>query len=363
MKEAVPLAKPKEINYNKIMIDVTTSCNLGCPVCYRKKDDRKDISFETLKGLASKYQGKIISLCGGEPTVREDLSEIIELFAKRNSVFLVTNGVKLVDRAYLGDLRKKGLRYISFSFNGFSDEAYKKINGKPLLDLKLKALDNIKRSGIRTILSFLLVKGVNEGQIADTLDYCLKNRDFIKELRIRTMVPIGSYLDNGKCSVSDLLDIVCRETNIKKEDVLREFALKMKVNSFFKREVFVLRSCSLDFHLRRYRKKVVPAGHYLRDNGICIPGFKRIFLPFELLKTYGAMMAIRGFLKDTFQYEKRPWVHSDNTFKIGLRSWPDKYDMDTEENVRCQTGYYLDGRIISFCQANILKEQGDDRPL
>lgn len=358
-ERTICLNNPKTIDFNKIMIDITTRCNLNCPVCYRDRSSQQDLSFELLKTLALKYQEKIISLCGGEPTIRKDLPEIIKLFAKRNSVFLVTNGIRLVDYDYLKNLKEKGLQYISFSFNGLSDDVYKKINGEPLLNLKLKALNNIKKTGIKTILSVLIVKGINENQINGILEYCLRNRDFIEELRIRTMVPIGEYIHNEKYHISDLLDLVCKAINIKEEDVLCELELKSKVNSFFAKEIFILRSCSFDFHLRRYKNDIIPVGRNIEIDRIKGYKYWKILLPFELIKAYGVKMAIIGFLKNIFKYERRPWIHSSNIFKIGLRSWPDKYDIDIEENKKCQTGYYLNGKVMSFCYANILSENRD----
>ena len=347
------LNNSKTINFNKIIIDVTTRCNLECPVCYREKNSLQDLPFELLKRLALKYRGIIISLCGGEPTVREDLPEIIELFAKRNTVFLITNGIKLVDYDYLRNLKRKGLRYISFSLNGLSDDVYKKINGKPLVDLKLEALNNIKKAGIRTIMSVLLVKGINENQISGILDYCLENRDFIEELRIRTMISLGKYIHNEKYSIPELLEVVCKEINIKKEDALKEFRLKEQINSLFRKEIFTLMSCSFNFHLRKYNDKILPVGHNMEITEIESSRFEKIFSLFKMIKAYGIKMTTAGFLKTFFKYEKRPWIHSDNIFKIGLRSWPDKDDIDMEENKKCQTGYYLDGNVVPFCYANI----------
>ena len=338
-------AQVKTLGFDKIMIDVTTRCNLKCSVCYRTRNSQDDLSFDVLKKLAVKYHGKIVSLCGGEPTLRKDLPEVIKLFSKRSRVFLVTNGIALADYGYLKDLKDSGLQYISFSFNGFSDEVYERIHGRSLLDLKLKALNNVKKAGIETILSVLLVKGLNEGQIGAILKYCLDNRDFIKELRIRTMVPISKYLTGEKHSINELINTVCRESGIEKEDVLRELELKKEINSFFKREIFILRSCSFDFYLRRRGNRFVPAGHNLK-----------IGAPFGWIKTYGIKMLINGLLKAGFNRENTPWIHDRDFFKIGLRSWPDKHDIDMEENKKCRTGYYLNGKELSFCHANILKD-------
>ena len=353
----------KVFNFNKIMVDVTTRCNLECPVCYRAKDSQEDLSFQLLESLSRKYHGKIISLCGGEPTIREDLPEIIRLFSKRNTVFLVTNGVKLADYEYLKSLKKSGLRYLSFSFNALSDEIYNKINGRSLLDLKLKALGNIKTAGIMTILSVLIAKGLNENQISGILKYCLENRDFIRELRIRTMVPISKYLSMERYTVADLLDIVCKETCISKEDILEELELKKRINNLFGKEIFIQKTCSFDFHLKRKGDVYTSVGKdmWLGDAGK--NKISGVVLLFKLLKAYGLRMSAAGFLKTNLGCEKKPWIHDSDIFKIGLRSWPTRDDIDMEENKKCQTGYYMDGKILPFCYANILKDSDNDKIL
>ena len=353
----------KAFSFNKIMIDVTTRCNLDCPVCYRAKDSRGDLSFQLLENLSHKYRGKIISLCGGEPTMREDLPEIIRLFSKRNTVFLITNGIRLADRGYLKTLKKSGLRYISFSFNALSDEIYNKINGGSLLDLKLKALGNIKTAGIRTILSVLIAKGLNENQISGILKYCLDNRDFIRELRIRTMVPISKYLSMEKYTVADLLDVVCKEARVSKEDVLRELELKKRVNNLFGKEIFIQRTCSFDFHLKRKGDAYTSVGKDIRFGYAGKNKISGVFLLFKLLKAYGLRMSAAGFLKNNLGCEKTPWIHNSDIFKVGLRSWPTGDDIDMEENKKCQTGYYMDGKVFPFCYANILKNGNNDKIL
>ena len=278
------------------------------------------------------------------------------MFSKINTVFLITNGIRLIDYDYLRKLKRKGLRYISFSLNGFSDDVYKKINGRSLVDLKLRALNNIKKAGIKTIMSVLLVKGINEKQISPILDYCLENRDFIEELRIRSMVPLGKYIHNEKYTIADLLEVVCKEINIKKEDAFKEFRLKEQINPLFRKRIFPLMFCSFDFHLKKHNDKIFPVGQNIEICRIESHSFKKIFLLFEMIKAYGIKMVTAGFLKTIFKDEKRPWIHSENIFKIGLRSWPGKEDIDIEENKRCQTGYYLNGDVVPFCHANILIE-------
>jgi uncharacterized Fe-S cluster-containing radical SAM superfamily protein len=347
--------------FDKIMVDLTTRCNLRCSVCYRAGEDREDIPFRELEGLSEKYRGKIVSLCGGEPTLREDLPEIIRIFSKNNTVFLITNGIKLSDRGYLAVLKESGLKYISFSFNGFSDTVYEKINGRPLLKEKLKALENLKDSGIKIILSVLLVKGLNEKELGRILGYCLENSGFIRELRVRSMVPLSKYLSPERYDVDTLLDIICEESGINKGGVLKELELKKRVNSFFNKEIFTRKSCSLDFHLRRKKGIYLPAGDGISAGFSGSGARSGIFLLMRgLREAYGPGMLAGGLLKSFLGLEKQPWVYDKGIFKVGLRSWPTGDNFNMHEIESCRTGYYLEGEELPFCYANILKSLRDD---
>lgn len=335
-----------------MILDVTTRCNLDCPVCYRNRSYDKDMPFTILKKLAYSYDNKIISLCGGEPTIRDDLPELIKLFSRKNTVFLVTNGLRLVDYDYLKLLKNCGLKYISFSFNGFSENVYKEINGAPLLGVKLKALQNVKRLKIKTIFSVLIVRGINENEIKDIFNYCIRNMDFIKELRIRSMAHIGKYLIHEKYTIPELLDLVCNQININKQDVHKENELNSMLNQLMT-EAFIPRDCSLDFHLKKLGDKLVPLGSILDIENIKNSNFINFSLLLTVLRMYGIKMVTSGFLKIVVK-RNFPWVHDFNIFKIGLRSWPS--EMGASLIQACRTGYYMDGEILPFCYANLLRK-------
>jgi len=347
------MTAPKS-RYNKILLDITGRCNLRCPVCYNAGAAAADMSLADLRLLAGNLRGKIISLCGGEPTEREDLPEIIASFSKNNTVFLVTNGLKLADRRYLRALKGSGLKYIAFSCNGFSDAAYVRINGAPLLAAKMEALDAIRAEGLKIILSVLVVQGINEDQIRPLLQYCLEHRDFVEELKLRALARVGKYVPSAKLSARDLIRIVCRELGLREESVLKEHALKKRINELFRRRIFPLRDCSFDFHVRDCGGKIVPVGESLA----AAPPATAKFAPLrDMFKAYGSKMVLSGFWKALCRDGRTPWIHDRPLFKISVRSWPEEYS----EDCGCNTGYWLDGRLQPFCQAlSILRapEQG-----
>ena len=92
------LSVKKELE--SIFLFVTGKCNARCKMCFYSKDmDTKmqDLTFDEMKKI-SETSGKFnrLWLSGGEPTLRNDLPEILEMFYKNNKikdVNMPTNGL------------------------------------------------------------------------------------------------------------------------------------------------------------------------------------------------------------------------------------------------------------------------------
>ncbi len=341
--------------YKKIVYDITGRCNLNCPICYRdNKIYCREPSLEEIKKFASAFSDKLILLSGGEPTVREDLPEIIKIFSDKTKVILSTNGIMLADFDYLKLLKKNGLEFVLFAFNGFDDDVYKLINGKQLLSIKNKALENLKKLKINTFLSFLLVKEVNESQIMKSLEYYIENRDFIRELRIRSMAYVGRFIDKRRYSLSEIVDLLAQLLHIDKDVLLREVYFNQKVNRLLKKRAFVVGSCSIDFHFKVVKGKLIPFGNFL-DNERLKKKWGYMYVITKLIQLYG-INSLFSAGKKIFSYSSKPCFYQNDIVKIGLRSWPDKNNVDLCEG--CLTAAFDDqGKLRPFCHANIKKEK------
>lgn len=89
-----------------------------------------------------------IHLSGGEPTVREDLPEIIKMGREKGFDYIQinTNGRKLAfDEAYAGVLKEAGASVIYLQFDGTNDTIYQKLRGEPLLEIKKKPFKTAKK--------------------------------------------------------------------------------------------------------------------------------------------------------------------------------------------------------------------------
>jgi len=204
------------------MFAITHSCNLNCSICYLPSQDISEITLEDIKRFISNFDGPNIRFAGGEPTLREDLIEMI-CFTRSmgKSTLLITNGLKLTDRNYVKELKKAGLQLACLSFNGLSDEVYRKINGRPLLKIKLEALQNLMKEKIKIVLSVMLVKGVNEDEFKNIYRLYIKNLRYFYMLRIRTAVCSGRYnSDQEQIYLSDIVKMISKTTGISYNDLI-----------------------------------------------------------------------------------------------------------------------------------------------
>ncbi|MBU0547373.1 MAG: radical SAM protein [Candidatus Omnitrophica bacterium] len=170
---------------NIIFIETTNRCNMNCPICITNVpsmgfqfEPRMEFFDRIFSHYAKFERPPSVQLFGGEPTMREDLLDIIKLAKSYGlSVRLVTNGLKLADKKYAEKIMASGAA-ILIAFDGLKREMYQKLRNFPeSLDIKLKALDNLAHHRRRKVVLMTVVdKNINGDDMPKFLAYCLKNR-------------------------------------------------------------------------------------------------------------------------------------------------------------------------------------------
>lgn len=169
-------------------LDVTDRCNMKCKRCYypinnNSKDKPISRIVDDARVIRDYYGILRIILTGGEPTVRDDLPELIAELNKLNmSVEFITNGIRLEDKNYLNELCSSGLSTfcngntgIYFSIHLDKDER------------KLTALDNLRSKKIKILCMFWTIETVED--IQDVLKEISVNKDIAAQYRIRSQSP------------------------------------------------------------------------------------------------------------------------------------------------------------------------------
>ncbi|MGD9022680.1 MAG: radical SAM protein [Deltaproteobacteria bacterium] len=187
-------------NQNPMMVfvDVTNRCNLNCTICVANIQ-AMGFSFEpplayfdkVFAYLANLSPRPSVKFFGGEPTVRDDLIDIINMAHSRGlSTNVVTNGIRLADEKYCERLLATGTKP-NISFDGRDEGIYRKLRGTGrCYHLKLQALENIRKHTTRKITLMCVVgKGISDHLIADLVQFCHDNTDFINALQFLPIIP------------------------------------------------------------------------------------------------------------------------------------------------------------------------------
>jgi uncharacterized radical SAM superfamily Fe-S cluster-containing enzyme len=216
-----------------VLLDVTERCNQNCAWCFARAGEvaKRDPDIET---VAAWYDRLLalgeerpfnIQLSGGEPTVRNDLPEIVRMGREKgfDYIQLNTNGKRLgEDSGYARTLKDAGLTTVFMQFDGMDDEIYKALRGEDLLDVKLKAIEACGRAGLPVTLVPTVVSGVNTDGTGRLIDFMLANLGVIKGIHFQPASFFGRHPDEKRVTMFEVMNSIEMQTEgrVKKSDLL-----------------------------------------------------------------------------------------------------------------------------------------------
>ncbi|MCI0501512.1 MAG: hypothetical protein L0Y61_07170, partial [Epsilonproteobacteria bacterium] len=65
---------------------------------------------------------------------------------------------------------------ICLQFDGFKNQTSNKLRGKDLTDIKIKAIENMEKHGLRTIIVSTIQRDINESEIGELVDFALSKK-------------------------------------------------------------------------------------------------------------------------------------------------------------------------------------------
>ena len=103
-------------------------------------------------------------------------------------------------------------------FDGLTPEVYKFIRGVDLLETKMKALENLRQAGYDSVvLVVTLVKGVNDTQLGDIINFAAKNFDVIRCINVQPVSLCGRLpqqeREKMRITIPDFMRLVEEQTN------------------------------------------------------------------------------------------------------------------------------------------------------
>ena len=207
------------------IIEVTALCNLRCPVCFADVPEKcaADPDIEQIGHILENIRQRAgncpIQLSGGEPTLRDDLPEIISRARALgfDHIQVNTNGLRIAeDYAYAKALKEAGVTDFFLQFDGVDDGVYQKIRGRNLFLLKEAAVRTAGELRVAVILVPTLVRGVNDGHIGAILEYAKRWMPAVKGVHFQPMTHLGRYprspRNEDRILVPDILSAIETQT-------------------------------------------------------------------------------------------------------------------------------------------------------
>ena len=195
-------------------IDITNRCNLSCPICFADAGDgQEEPTLDQVRAMMENLRSErpvpcpAVQLSGGEPALREDLPQIVELARELGfaQIQVATNGLKLASSPeFCQALVQSGLSTVYLQFDGVTPEPYIAMRGLDLLSVKEKAIENLRTAGQNSIVLVpTLAKGVNDDQVGDIVRFASNNLDIVKGINFQPGLLHGKDRPGGKDADED----------------------------------------------------------------------------------------------------------------------------------------------------------------
>ena len=215
-----------------VVLEVTERCTLHCRYCFADKKGGPDTLFEELRREMAGFvvPGRtLVQLSGGEPTLRDDLPELVASAKGLGCKYvqLNSNGLRLAeDEAYVKKLAEAGLSFVFMQFDGTDDRIYKKLRGMPLFAVKERALANCAKYNLGVTLVPTVVPGVNDSAVGDILRYAAGKSPAVRGVHFQPVAHLGRIpgvpRDDSRLTLDELLCAIEEQTNglVKAENLL-----------------------------------------------------------------------------------------------------------------------------------------------
>jgi 7,8-dihydro-6-hydroxymethylpterin dimethyltransferase len=209
-----------------VLLEVTGRCNLQCPVCFAQAGVSSQTDEPSLPEIESWYKKLMssggpfnIQLSGGEPTMRDDLPEIIAMGSSMGFPFIQvnTNGLRLAsDVEYARQLKSAGLSCVFLQFDGTSDEIYTTIRGRALFRIKNQAIERCAELGLGVVLAVTVIPGVNDGAVGEIIQFAVERMPTVRGVHFQPISYFGRYpkipANEDRITIPELIRAIGRQT-------------------------------------------------------------------------------------------------------------------------------------------------------
>ena len=380
------------------LVEITSSCNLKCPMCFAASGPGgKHLSMDEAKRaidrlVQSEGRPEVLQLSGGEPTIHPEFIDILEyaLAQPIDYIMINTNGLRFAkDDGLVATIAQHKQRMeIYFQLDGLNEETSIALRGESLVPQKLRALEKLGEAGVHVTLVATLQGGVNLDQIGPLVRYATE-RDWVTGLSLQPATYSGRHylpedLENrvtfpdvikaieeqteGMFQTKDFFPLPCAHPNCHQLCLAYRHAngltpLTRFVNA---KENLDLLANGISFTreegvrlIQLYLARQAccgPSG--CGDNTGCSTTLSQVDTP-KSLPILSLKNDTDTTAEDFFAQALLKQLGARNLFRITINNFLDMYNFDVRRVMKCCTHHVLpSGHVIPFCAYNVLYREG-----
>ncbi len=217
-------------------IDLTNRCNLTCPVCFANANTAGYLyepDFDQVRRMLQALRntrpvaGRVVQFSGGEPTIYPRFFDTLRLAKEMGytHIQIASNGIMLADPEFTQEAKEAGLQTVYLQFDGVTDDVYLRTRGEPLMETKIKAIENIRKAGMKICFVPTIVRGINDHQVGDIVKFAIDYIDVVSAISFQPVAFTGRIsrreLEAKRYTQSDLAHAVSDQTGI--TDTYKDF--------------------------------------------------------------------------------------------------------------------------------------------
>ena len=341
-----------------VLLEVTSRCNLSCPVCFASSgaQDAEDPSLSTIAGWYDMLMANggpfNIQLSGGEPTMRDDLPEIIRLGKERGFSFfqLNTNGLRIASQPdYLKEIADAGLNTVFLQFDGLSEASGLALRGADLLEAKKRAIEVCGEIGVGVVLVPTVARGVNDAELGAVLRFAADNMPSVRGVHFQ---PVSFF---GRCELQAM-----NAARITIPELLG--SIESQMDGLLHKADF--RPSNTEHPLCGFHATYTVSGgkwtlQKSENSSCCIPSSKARTIVARKWSAARPASSPSGSKYGTQSLDEFLVMRQEKTLALSGMAFQDAWTMDLKRLQRCYIGEVSpQGQLIPFCAYNLSAADG-----
>ena len=198
-----PLIDPFQRAISYLRVSVTDRCDFRCVYCMSE-----DMTFlpkaelltleelDRMCGAFIRLGVEKLRITGGEPLVRRGIMTFFNAMTRHlqsgalKELTLTTNGSQL--ERFAADLFKAGVRRVNISLDTLDEAKFARITRWGRLSQVLRGVDAAQDAGLRVKINTVALKGFNEDELFDLVDWCAARDMDLTFIEVMPMGDIGN---------------------------------------------------------------------------------------------------------------------------------------------------------------------------